>query len=130
MYSVEEHVFIVLKYHQLNHSLTATRRSFQMQFQVTKGPGGKTIHELLKKFQQTGKVADVLVENVGLMHSVVIPENAMRLAAVIECHSNKSVRRLPAESRITPSSTYRILRKTLHMFPYKIQCWHAIPVKS
>lgn len=130
MYSVEERVFLVLEYHRLNHSPTATRRSFQKRFQVAKGPDGKTIRELFKKFQQTGNVADAYVGNVGPTHSVVTPENATTLAAVIERHPNKSVRRLAAESGITPSSTYRILRKTLHMFPYKIQCRHAIPVRA
>lgn len=126
MYSLEERVFIVLEYHRLNYSPTATRRSFQKRFQVAKGPDGKTIRELFKKFQQTGSVADALVGNVGRTHSVVTPENATRLSAIIERRPSMSVRRLAAESAISTSSTYRILRNTLNMFPYKIQCRQAV----
>lgn len=130
MYSLEERVFIVLEYHRLNHSPIATKRSFQVRFGVQKGPAEKTIRELFKKFQQTGSVTDDLVGNVGPKHSVVTSTNATTIAAAIEKNPNKSVRKLSAESGISPSSTYRILRKKLKMFPYKIQCRQAIPVRA
>ncbi|GFY16767.1 uncharacterized protein TNCV_4337681 [Trichonephila clavipes] len=43
MYSIEERVFLVLEYHRLQESPTATRPSFQARFNVPKGPDAKTI---------------------------------------------------------------------------------------
>ena len=111
MYSVEESVFIVLDYHRLNPSPTSTRRSFQMRFKVRKGPDEKTIRDLFQKFQQNANVADALVGNLGPTHSILTPENATLLAAVVQLHPTTSVLRFAAQSGITPSSTWIILRK-------------------
>ena len=62
LYSVEKHVFIVLEYHQLNHTPTLSGKLFQPRFQVT---DGKTLLVQFKKFQPTANMASDLVENVG-----------------------------------------------------------------
>ena len=46
----QESVFIVLEYHRLNISYTVTQINSQAQFQITKGPESKTIHEFFKVF--------------------------------------------------------------------------------
>ena len=68
--------------------------------------------------------------NVGPTHSVVTPENTMSLTVVVQRYPTTSVCRLAAQSGIKACSTGRILKETLHMFPYKIQCQHAIPVRD
>ena len=101
-----------------------------MLFKVRKGPDGKTVCDLFQKFQQIGYMADVLVRIVGPTHSVVTTKNATSPAAVVQRHQTTSVHRLAAQSGIRPSSTWRILQKTLHIFLYKIQWCHAIPVRA
>lgn len=61
---------------------------------------------------------------------VFSPKNSTTLAAVSERNPNKFVCRLAAKFGIRPSSMYRILGKTLHMFSYQIQCWNAISVRA
>ena len=61
MYSIEQRVFfyfLVLEFHPLEHSSTATHRSFQNRLSVPRGPNAKTVRMLFAKFQWTGKVAD------------------------------------------------------------------------
>ncbi|GFV39508.1 DUF4817 domain-containing protein [Trichonephila clavipes] len=41
-----------------------------------------------------------------------------------------SVRRTASEAGLKRSSTQKILRKSLHMFPFKIQTHHAVPVRA
>ncbi|GBL97589.1 hypothetical protein AVEN_49108-1 [Araneus ventricosus] len=65
MYSIEQRVFLVLEYHRLERSPTATRRSFQKRFNVPKGPDANTIRKLFAKFERAGSVNDNRVENVG-----------------------------------------------------------------
>ncbi|GBN52381.1 hypothetical protein AVEN_78328-1, partial [Araneus ventricosus] len=62
MYSIEQRVFLVLEYHRLERSPTATRHSFQKRFNVPKGPDAKTIRKLFAKFERTGSVDDKRVE--------------------------------------------------------------------
>lgn len=132
IHAVKERVFIMLEYHWLLFNRwqnpTATRRSFQKWFKIAKNTDEKTIRDLFQKFQQTGNVAFALVGNMGRTHSVVTPENSTTLAEVIERNQKKknTDRTLAADSRIKPSSPYRILLKTVQMFHYKIQCRNAI----
>ncbi|GBL79685.1 hypothetical protein AVEN_18220-1 [Araneus ventricosus] len=89
MYSIEQRVFLVLEYHRLKESPTATRRSFQARFNVPKGPDAKTIRTLFAKFQRTGSVTDDLVGNVGRQQTAVTPEMSpqfLELFSKIQCH--------------------------------------------
>ncbi|GFX86700.1 uncharacterized protein TNCV_1408981 [Trichonephila clavipes] len=127
MYSIEERVFLVLEYHRLQESPTATRRSFQARFSVPKGPEAKTIRSLFAKFQRTGSVTDDLVGNVGRKQTAVTPQNVATVSGIIQQNPMSSVRRTASEAGLKRSSTQKILRKSLHMFPFKIQTHHAVP---
>ncbi|GBM80583.1 hypothetical protein AVEN_83648-1 [Araneus ventricosus] len=118
MYSIEQHVFLVLEYHRLKESPTATRRSFQARFNVPKGPDAKTIRTLFAKFQRTGSVTDDLVGNVGRQQTAVTPENVATVSGIIQQNPMSSVRRIASETGLKRSSTQKILRKSLHMFPF------------
>ncbi|GBO07359.1 hypothetical protein AVEN_34532-1 [Araneus ventricosus] len=130
MYSIEQRVFLVLEYHRLKESPTATRRSFQARFNVPKGPDAKTIRTLFAKFQRTGSVTDDLVGNVGRQQTAVTPENVATVSGIIQQNPMSSVRRIASETGLKRSSTQKILRKSLHMFPFKIQTHQAIPVRA
>lgn len=130
MYSIEQRVFLVLEFHRLEHSVTATRRSFQKRFNVAKGPVAKTIRRLFAKFERTGSVADDLVGHVGSRPAVVTPENVATVSGIIQQQPRRSVRRIAAETGLKRSSTHTILRSSLHMFPYKIQSHQAIPASA
>ncbi|GBM35696.1 hypothetical protein AVEN_260819-1 [Araneus ventricosus] len=130
MYSIEQRVFLVLEYHRLKESPTATRRSFQARFNVPKGPDAKTIRTLFAKFQRTGSVTDDLMGNVGRQQTAVTPENVATVSGIIQQTPMSSVHRIASETGLKRSSTQKILRKSLHMFPFKIQTHQAIPVRA
>ncbi|GBM05868.1 hypothetical protein AVEN_11801-1 [Araneus ventricosus] len=130
MYSIEQRVFLVLEYRRLKESPTATRRSFQARFNVPKGPDAKTILTLFAKFQRTGSVTDDLVGNVGRQQTAVTPENVATVSGIIQQNPMSSVRKIASETSLKRSSTQKILRKSLHMFPFKIQTHQAIPVRA
>ncbi|GFV10512.1 uncharacterized protein TNCV_4409931 [Trichonephila clavipes] len=98
MYSIEERVFLVLEYHRLQESPTATRRSFQARFNVPKGPDAKTIRTLFAKFQRTGCVTDDLVGNVGRKQTAVTPQNVATVSGIIQQNPMSSVRRTASEA--------------------------------
>lgn len=125
-YSLEQRVFIVLEYHRLDRSPIMTRRSFQQKFKVKKGPDQKTIRNLFNKFERTGSVADDLTGNVGCSVSAMTPQNVQAVEEIVKRNPQKSIRRAAAEARLSNSTTYRIMRKGLKLFPYKIQCHQAI----
>ncbi|GFT00104.1 uncharacterized protein TNCV_1672401 [Trichonephila clavipes] len=132
MYSIQERVFLVLEYHRRvpQESPTATRRSFQARFNVPKGPDAKTIRTLFAKFQRTGSVTDDLVGNVGRKQTAVTPQNVATVSGIIQQNPMSSVRRTASEVGLKRSSTQKILRKSLHMFPFKFQTHHAVPERA
>ncbi|GFW45079.1 uncharacterized protein TNCV_4513931 [Trichonephila clavipes] len=130
MYSIEERVFLVLEYHRLQESPTATRRSFQARFNVPKEPDAKTIRTRFAKFQRTGSVTDDLVGNVGRKQTAVTPQNVATVSGIIQQKPMSSVRRITSMAGLKRSSTQKILRKSLHMFPFKFQTHHAVPVRA
>ncbi|GFW12757.1 uncharacterized protein TNCV_3884671 [Trichonephila clavipes] len=127
MYSIEERVFLVLEYHRLQESPTATRRSFQARFNVPKGSDGKTIRTLFAKFQRTGSVTYDLVGNVGRTQTAVTPQNVATVSGIIQQNPMSFVRRTASEADL---STQKILRKSLHIFAFKIRTHHAVPVRT
>lgn len=130
MYSIEERVFLVLEFHRLQHSPTATRRSFQNRFNVPVGPDAKTIRMLFAKFERTGSVDDDRKGNVGPRQTVVTPENAAKVSGIVQQNPRKSIRRIASEAGLKYTSTQKILKNSLRLFPYKIQTHQAIPMKA
>ncbi|GBM86135.1 hypothetical protein AVEN_75409-1 [Araneus ventricosus] len=130
MYSIKQHVFLVLEYHRLEHSPTATRRGFQKRFNVPKGPDAKTIRKIFSKFERAGSMDDNRVGNVGPRQTVVTPENVAKVSGIVQQNPRNTVRRIASETGLKRSSTQKILRNNLRMFPYKIQSHQAIPIKA
>ncbi|GFU27974.1 DUF4817 domain-containing protein [Nephila pilipes] len=72
MYSIEQRVFLILEYHRLEQSPTATRCSFRKRFNA---PKGQIIHKHFARFERTGSVVDDRVGNVEVSQTVGTPEN-------------------------------------------------------
>ncbi|GBO27634.1 hypothetical protein AVEN_88474-1 [Araneus ventricosus] len=130
MYSIEQLLFLVLENHILECSPTSTRRIFTKIFNVPKGPDAKTIRKLFAKFERTGSVDDNRVGNVGPRQIVVTPENVAKVSEIVQQNPRNTVRRIASGIGLKRSSTQKILRKSLRMFPYKIQSHQAIPINA
>ncbi|GBO39480.1 hypothetical protein AVEN_132731-1, partial [Araneus ventricosus] len=115
---------------KLEHSPTATRRSFQKRFNVPKGPDAKNIRNLFAKFERTSSVNDNRVGNVGPRQTVVTSGNVAEVSGIVQQNPRNAVRRIASEIGLKRSSTQKILRNSLRMFPYKIQSHQAIPIKA
>ncbi|GBM67502.1 hypothetical protein AVEN_73649-1 [Araneus ventricosus] len=120
MYFIEQRVFLVVEYHRLERFPSATRRSFQKLFNVPKGPDAKTIHKLFAKFERTGSVNDNRVGNVRPKRTGITPENVAKVSGFVQHNLRNTVRRNASETGLKRSSTQKILRNSLWMFPYKI----------
>ena len=62
--------------------------------------------------------------------TVRTPENIQAVRENIEASSSKSIRRLSQEAEVSATSTYRILRYDLSLFPYKIQVTHKLQLSD
>lgn len=129
-YSLEERIFLVLEFHRFGQSVTATRRSFQSKFQVTKGPQPNTIKALYEKFQRTGSVADEKINSVGRHRSVITEANVQIVEETIARSPRKSVRKTAAVCHVGKTSVHTIMRKSLNLFPYKIQTQQPLQTSS
>ncbi|GBM35788.1 hypothetical protein AVEN_108978-1 [Araneus ventricosus] len=112
-------VFLVLEYHRLERSPTATRRSFQKRFNVPKGPDAKSICKLFARFERTGSVDDNRVENVGSRQTVVTPENVAKVSGIVQQNPRHTVGRIASETGLKRSSTQTIFRNSRRMFHIK-----------
>ncbi|GBO38360.1 hypothetical protein AVEN_134840-1 [Araneus ventricosus] len=105
MYSIEQRVFLVLKYHRLECSPTATRRSFEKRFNFPKGHDAKPIRKLFAEFEWTGSGDDNRVGNVGPRQTVVTPENVAKVSGIVQQNTRNTVRRIASETGLKCSST-------------------------
>lgn len=105
MYIMNERVFIMLEYHQLNQSLTATRRSFQSGFEIAIGPDEKTIFDFLK---QIGNMTDTLIRN-GLPSSLLqkIHRHLLQLLRANRINLSTDWQLYPESSHPAHTESYR-----------------------
>ena len=75
-------------------------------------------------------MVDELVGNVGRKQTVISPKIVATVSGSDEENLRKSVPRIAAESGLKRSSTQKIIKNSLHMFPYKIQLHQAIPDRT
>ncbi|GBN35795.1 hypothetical protein AVEN_51189-1, partial [Araneus ventricosus] len=97
MYSIEQCVFLVLEYHTLERSSTATRPkrfSFQKRFRVPKGPDAKTIRKLFSQLERTSSVDDNRVGSAGPRLTVVTSENVAEFSGIVQQNPRNTVRRI------------------------------------
>ncbi|GBM51646.1 hypothetical protein AVEN_43276-1 [Araneus ventricosus] len=120
-------IFQVLEYHRLERSPTTTRRSFQNRFNAPKGADAETIRKLFAKFAWIGRVDDNRVGNVGLRQTVVTPENVVRVSRIVQQNPRNTIRRIASETGLKRSSTQKILRNSLTMFPTKSKVIRLYP---
>lgn len=130
VYYLEQRIFLVLEFHRLEHSVVATRRSFQWKFNVIKGPKSDTIKDLFEKFQRTRKVKDERAGKVGRPRTATTEGIAQLVQQAIQHRTRVSIRRVAAVVQIKLTSTYRLMHQSLHLYPYKIQTQQPLSAAS
>ena len=132
MYSIEQQVFffLVLEFHPLKHSSTATHRGFKIRYNVPAGPDAKTIRMLFVKFERAGSMADDWKGNVGPRQTVLTPKNAAKVSRIVQQNFRKSILWIASATDLDYTSTQKILKNSPQLFPYKIQSHQTIPMKA
>ena len=118
-YTIEQRVHIVKIYYQNNESIRKTFRALREFYGRNNRPAASTIRRLVNKFEASGTVTDKVVP-VRQRNA----RSAANIAAVnqsVREDPNLSVSRRSQELGISQTSTWRILRLDLGLYPYKIQ---------
>jgi hypothetical protein len=82
----------------------------------------KVVLKCVENFRRTGSVLNARQRK----RSVRTPDNINTIRESIELDPERSVRRLAQSSSVSHTSTHRILRYDLFLFPYKIQVTHEL----
>ena len=95
------------------------RRSYRLEYKLDPKtvPKDYAFLRVIQRFKDTGS----LVPNRPTCRSSVVlsDENCDRVLALIQQDSTLSIRKLSSELNLSYTTIWRILRKELHMHPYK-----------
>lgn len=106
-------------YYGNHQSVQETYRKIRDFFGAYKRPSLQAIHDLIKKFEETGSVHDK--PHPGRPKAENFAENIAVINESVETDRATSVRRRSQLLCISPTSLWRILHKNLHLHAYKIQ---------
>lgn len=101
-------------------SVTATIRRFQARY--GKGLCKRTVQINYAKWNAHGTVQNLNKGNSGPPKAVRTETAINMVRNLINDDKTKSVRKLSVETQIKNTSVYLILKKELHLKPYKMQC--------
>ncbi|XP_065642687.1 protein GVQW3-like [Hydra vulgaris] len=114
-----ERAEIVTIFIQKNKSVVLTQREYQKRHRNQSTPDKKTIHALSHQFEQYGTTLDS--HHSGRPRTARSEENIARVRESAAESPKTSIRRRAQQLNISQRSLRRILKKGLHLFPYKIQ---------
>ena len=119
----EQRVFVVSIFLQTNSVADVVQR-FQERFPERQAPTGKTVRNVVRKFQTHGTVKNLNSGNSGRRKTVCSAENIELVRAALEENPTLTTRRNGLN--ISQKSVNRIIRKEINWFPYKIRRRHEI----
>ena len=116
-YTVQQRVNIVKIYYQNECSVRLTFRALRSIYGLR--PAESTTRRLIRKFETTGSVADEAVpvrqRNARSFENIVAVRNSVRE------NPRQSIPRRAQELGLSVTSTWRIMRRDLGLYPYKVQ---------
>jgi len=120
--TIQQRTKVIEFWHQ-EKSVTKVQRRYCTHFDVhpRSGPTRLTIKRIVEKFTTVGTVCDQHKGHSGRKRSGRSLENIEIVRNSVAQSPRKSVRRLSAETAISSTSVYRILRTDINAFPYKIE---------
>lgn len=116
--SIDQRIQIVWFYAETK-SEKLTQSKFKIHFNVNYAPSTSAIQRLVHKFLTTGTVHDL--PRTGRKRTGRSLDNINVIRQAIAKSPRRSLRRLSTENNVPTTTVYRILRKDLKHFPYKIQ---------
>ncbi len=88
------------------------------------------ISHLIQKFESTGSVHDNQATNVGVKQTARTNENKEAVRTLLKENPRTSINQLAQQIGVLWSSTYRLMREDIGLFPYKVQVLQKLTVFS
>lgn len=123
-YTYEQRVSIVKTYYQNQCSISVTRRKLREILSRNHVPAVCTIQRLVAVFEETGSVVNR--SRPPAPRSARSLENIAAVRESVAEMPGTSIRHRSQELGLSRSSLHTILRKDLHLHPYKIQLTQAL----
>jgi len=118
-FSIEQRILIVKTHYKNGECYAETVRKLRAIFGRGNAPTATTVSRLVQKFEESGSVATRKSpgrnRNVRTQQNIAVVQDSVNVSPV------KSLRRRSQQLGMSTSSVHRILKKDLHMHPYKIQ---------
>ena len=99
--------------------------SFKRHFKVSSAPSRSTITSILEKFEKTGSVHDQ-GQPLVKARPVRSDEKIEEIRELVEITPTKSIREVASDANIGETSTQRILRHDLQLYPYRVTLLHKL----
>ena len=110
----------VVRFYLETRSIILTQRKFKRHFSARTAPTRKTILRITEKFIAHGTVQNQNKSTCGPKRTVSTSQTIKKLADAVRQKPKSSVRRLAKQTRVSRTTTHRLLKKTLGLTPYKI----------
>ena len=110
----------IVQFYLESKSIILTQRRFKVHFKTKSAPSRNTILSLTEKFLRVGSVKNLQKSFSGRKKWIRTAERVQSVRTLVNNDPRKSHRRLAQEAGCSSSTTQRILRKDLQMFPYKL----------
>lgn len=118
-YTIEERVKVIKSHYKNGECFVSTFRALRGDFGRHNRPTQPTITNIIRKFEETGSVCDVVRR---LHHrNARTPENIGAVGASVDDDPNLSIPRRAQVLGLTYGTLWRILHLDLHLHPYKVQ---------
>lgn len=85
---------------------------------------------MVAKFERLGTVSDDYEARSQVNRSIRTPESIKEVNEITEENPSISIRKLSQRVGISTASVWRIVKKDLEKFPYKIQVFQQIDVRK
>ena len=119
-YSTENRVKMIKIWYLSGENVTLFQRKWHSAFKNAPLPGRNTVMSLVKKFEEKGIVTDDKEALKTKERSARTTENVEGARAILDSEPSTSMANLGQQLSISKSSAWRIARKDLNIFPYKI----------
>ena len=122
MFDVKQKAQCVLWYEKFDHKPKLVRQRFRRVYRGTP-PDPQCIRRWYKQFVENGTVQKQTGKG---NHKAISPESVATIKEKFERSPQTSIRRAALEFSMPRATVWKILRKTLHLTPYKVQLHHRI----
>ncbi|MEM8940500.1 MAG: hypothetical protein AAGC64_14275 [Bacteroidota bacterium] len=117
-WSSEHLTFITKQYLLRGRRILEVQRSFKNHFRLNKSPSKKIIYRCIRNFNNSGSIEK---KKPGAFLVKRTPEKITAVQQRVNENPQISIRQLAQQTDTKKSTLHNILKKDLHLYPYKVQ---------